>query len=396
MYPRVITSSAVSQRQSIMSRTGWPSTLVMMQPGVKPASSAGLSGSTDSMTAFGGSGSAALATARWTAQPASPHPEEDKCPRQHRLSASVHPYAVDFSQHIMVACRTRSGRPAERAARKISATGDEDLRRGERHEGVADAAVLALADGHGLVAVHDQPIGGCLDHMLHVRQDSFCGSARSCRAAAAQARTSAAYDSSTRVSESLTSTFRPMLFTYTTSTGSTMCTVPAVRSASGLSRAMAVQTEQLVQGVARLGGRIGRQQQILMVGAVHRRSVGGARGAVHGQRKDAAVLQLAHQRYAGALVGGRTPEKHRERPRERTSHRCADSARRACAPGKTRSSPAGSAPAQGCCSISVRSAAASGTASSTSNILHMVATSTSRSRAGAFAAPVRLRFMLQG
>ena len=33
----------------------------------------------------------------WTARPASPHPEEDKCPRQHRLSASVRPYAVDFS-----------------------------------------------------------------------------------------------------------------------------------------------------------------------------------------------------------------------------------------------------------------------------------------------------------
>lgn len=45
------------------------------------------------------------------------------------------------------------------------------------------------------------------------------------------------------------------------------------------------------------------------------------------------------------------------------------------------------APAQGCCSMSTRSASGSGTASSTSNILHMVATSASRSRADAFAAP---------
>ena len=44
------------------------------------------------------------------------------------------------------------------------------------------------------------------------------------------------------------------------------------------------------------------------------------------------------------------------------------------------------APAQGCCSMSARSASGSGTASSTSNILHMVATSASRSRADAFAA----------
>ena len=49
------------------------------------------------------------------------------------------------------------------------------------------------------------------------------------------------------------------------------------------------------------------------------------------------------------------------------------------------------APAQGCCSMSTRSASGSGTASSTSNILHMVATSASRSRTGAFAAPIRLR-----
>ena len=100
-------SSAVSQRQSIMSRTGWPSTLVMTQPGVKPASSAGLSGSTDSMTAFGGSGSAALAAAHGL-----------RSLLRHilrRINAHVNtafplPFThmpVHFSQHIMVACRTR-------------------------------------------------------------------------------------------------------------------------------------------------------------------------------------------------------------------------------------------------------------------------------------------------
>ena len=55
MYPTVISSSAESQRQSIRSRTGSPSTVVMKQPGSNPASSAGLSGATYSISARGGS-----------------------------------------------------------------------------------------------------------------------------------------------------------------------------------------------------------------------------------------------------------------------------------------------------------------------------------------------------
>ena len=164
-----------------------------------------------------------------------------------------------------------------------------------------------------------------------------------------------------------------------------MCTVPALRSASGLAARWPSKPNTLSRALRAPLGEYGASSRYWWSGAVDRRGVGGARGAVHGQRKDAAILQLAHQRDAGAFIGGARREGAGgiHGSEQRIDARTLGDA---LAHLGKRTASSWMAPAQGCCLMSTRSASGSGTASSTSNILHMVATSASRSRADAFAA----------